>query len=193
MNLEISFTIEGQSQQTVPVRDRMLIGTLLSNDVVIRADGVEPIHAMIEILDSDRFVLTDLGSEAGVLLNANKINVEHDLKKGDTITIGNVDIKVEEFGASTKQMATRDGLPPVPPPMMGGEVDTDNLQPPTAPRAELDETEAPTMAQPEKPDAGPVARKALKLLNQKSLEEDLKIQIKIYYSHQGMQNLQVMY
>ena len=163
MNLEISFTIEGQSQQTVPVRDRMLIGTLLSNDVVIRADGVEPIHAMIEILDSDRFVLTDLGSEAGVLLNANKINVEHDLKKGDTITIGNVDIKVEEFGSSTKQMATRDGLPPVPPPMMGGEADTDNIQPPSAPRAEIDETEAPTMAQPEKPDAaasGPVARES---------------------------------
>ena len=86
MNLEISFTIEGQSQQTVPVRDRMLIGTLLSNDVVIRADGVEPIHAMVEIVDTNRFILTDLGSDTGVSVNSNKIDVEHELKVGDVFT-----------------------------------------------------------------------------------------------------------
>ena len=41
----------------------------MSNEVVIRAPGVEPIHAMIEVLDDGDEILTDLGSQTGVQLN----------------------------------------------------------------------------------------------------------------------------
>lgn len=94
MNLEIHYTPPNQSRQVVPVRDRLMIGSLLSNEVVIRASGVEPIHAMIEVLENGIHILTDLGSQSGVFLNGQKVDVETPLKIGDKITIGNVQIDV---------------------------------------------------------------------------------------------------
>ena len=94
MNLEIHYTPPNQSRQVVPVRDRLMIGSLLSNEVVIRASGVEPIHAMIEVLENGIHILTDLGSQSGIYLNGQKVNVETPLKIGDKITIGNVRIDV---------------------------------------------------------------------------------------------------
>ncbi|RZA13838.1 MAG: FHA domain-containing protein, partial [Proteobacteria bacterium] len=73
MNLEIHYTPPNQSRQVVPVRDRLMIGSLLSNEVVIRAPGVEPIHAMIEVLENGIHILTDLGSQSGVYLNGQKV------------------------------------------------------------------------------------------------------------------------
>lgn len=94
MNLEIHYTPPNQSRQVVPVRDRLMIGSLLSNEVVIRAPGVEPIHAMIEVLENGIHILTDLGSQSGVYLNGQKVDVETPLKIGDKITVGNVQIDV---------------------------------------------------------------------------------------------------
>ncbi|MBC7659986.1 MAG: AgmX/PglI C-terminal domain-containing protein [Chitinophagaceae bacterium] len=94
MNLEIHYSPPNQSRQVVPVRDRLMIGSLLSNEVVIRAAGVEPIHAMIEVLEKGIHVLTDLGSQSGVFLNGQKVDVEAPVKIGDKITIGNVQIEV---------------------------------------------------------------------------------------------------
>jgi pSer/pThr/pTyr-binding forkhead associated (FHA) protein/outer membrane biosynthesis protein TonB len=94
MNLEIHYSPPNQSRQVVPVRDRLMIGSLLSNEVVIRAAGVEPIHAMIEVLENDVHILTDLGSQSGVYLNGQKVDVEAPVKIGDKITIGNVQIEV---------------------------------------------------------------------------------------------------
>ncbi len=76
MNLEIRYSPPNQSQQVVPVRDRLMIGSLLSNEVVIRATAVEPIHAMIEVLENGVHMLTDLGSHSGVFLNGKRIEVE---------------------------------------------------------------------------------------------------------------------
>ncbi len=94
MNLEIRYSPPNQSQQVVPVRDRLMIGTLLSNEVVIRATAVEPIHAMIEVLENGVHMLTDLGSHSGVLLNGKRVEVESPLSIGDKITIGDVVIEV---------------------------------------------------------------------------------------------------
>ena len=101
MNLEIRFTLPNQAPQTIPVKDRILIGTLMSNEVVIRAPGVEPIHAMIEVLDDGSEILTDLGSQTGVQLNGKQIEVESPIKIGDVVTIGDVKIDVLAFGASS--------------------------------------------------------------------------------------------
>lgn len=100
MNLEIRYSPPNQSRQVVPVRDRLMIGSLLSNEVVIRASGVEPIHAMIEVLENGVHLLTDLGSQSGVLLNGKKIDVESPIKIGDKITIGNVLVEVFAYQAA---------------------------------------------------------------------------------------------
>ena len=112
MNLEIRYSPPNQSQQVVPVRDRLMIGSLLSNEVVIRATGVEPIHAMIELLESGVVILTDLGSQSGVLLNGKKIEVEVTVAVGDKISVGDVLIEVcphETAVASQFKAAQNDG------------------------------------------------------------------------------------
>ena len=90
MNLEIRYTLPNEVPKTIPIKDRILIGTLMSNEVVIRAPGVEPIHAMIEMMDDGIEYLTDLGSKKGVQLNGKNIDVESTLKIGDVISIGDV-------------------------------------------------------------------------------------------------------
>ena len=129
MNLEIRFTLANQAPQTIPVSGRILIGTLMSNEVVIRAPGVEPIHAMIEVLEDGSEIITDLGSQAGVQVNGQTIDVEAKIKTGDVISVGDIKIDVLNLGASsddnfktaTTQMSKTGGMeipvgtPPVPP------------------------------------------------------------------------------
>ncbi len=100
MNLEIRYSPPNQPPQVVPVRDRLMIGTLLSNEVVLRAPGVEPIHAMIELLDDGSAVLTDLGSQSGVTLNGKRIDVESPIKIGDRIAIAQIQIEVHSYTSS---------------------------------------------------------------------------------------------
>ncbi|MBF0443677.1 MAG: FHA domain-containing protein, partial [Oligoflexales bacterium] len=95
MSLEIRFTLPNQSPQVIALlSSRTLIGTLLSNEVVIRAPGVEPIHAMIEEHDDGKQFIVDLGSKAGVMVNGEKIDVEKEIKVGDAITIGDITLDV---------------------------------------------------------------------------------------------------
>jgi hypothetical protein len=103
MNLEIRYSPPNQTQQVVPVRDRLMIGSLLSNEVVIRASSVEPIHAMIEVLENGVHMLTDLGSNSGVFLNGKRIEVESPLNVGDRVTIG--DVLIEVFNHQTATAA----------------------------------------------------------------------------------------
>ena len=103
MSLEIRFTLPNQGPQTIPVKNRILIGTLMSNEVVIRAPGVEPIHAMIEVLEDGNEILTDLGSQTGVFINGKQIEVESPLTVGDVINIGDVKMDVLALGASADE------------------------------------------------------------------------------------------
>src|SRR5688572_3322991 len=109
MNLEIRYSPPNQSQQVVPVRDRLMIGSLLSNEVVIRAASVEPIHAMIEVLENGVHMLTDLGSHSGVFLNGKRIEVESPLNVGDKISIGDVVIEVFNRQAAAAHAAQHEG------------------------------------------------------------------------------------
>lgn len=94
MALELRFTIPGQVAEVVPLSEqRMIVGTLLSNHVVLRASGVDPIHAMLEEENGD-WLLTDLGSSTGVKVNGKKVDVETKLKAGDRIEIGGVALEV---------------------------------------------------------------------------------------------------
>jgi outer membrane biosynthesis protein TonB/pSer/pThr/pTyr-binding forkhead associated (FHA) protein len=107
MAFELRFTIPGQLPRTVPIdQSRMMIGTLPSNHVVIRAPGV------------------DVGSETGVKVNNVLIDVEAPINTGDKIAVGSV---VIEF-ASQQSF--------VPPPPMPGIVGSPIPPPATKPLAE---------------------------------------------------------
>ena len=95
MSLELNFTIPGQVPQTVALnQSTMMVGTLLSNHVVLRAPGVDPIHALIEANDDGGWTITDLGSSGGVRVNGKSIEVESSLAAGDRLQIGSVDVAV---------------------------------------------------------------------------------------------------
>jgi outer membrane biosynthesis protein TonB len=111
MAFELRFQIPGQLPRTVPVdQKRMMIGTLPSNHVVLRAPGVDPIHALIEEMDPGRWFVTDVGSETGVKVNGVLIDVESPLKPGDKISLGSM---VVEF-------AEQPQIIPPPPVLVGG-------------------------------------------------------------------------
>ncbi len=95
MSLELRFTIPGQVERQVPVdQPPIKIGALLSNQVVLRAPGVDPIHALIEEPNPGEYVVTDLGSVSGIKVNDRQIEVESPIKAGDTLTVGTIQIQV---------------------------------------------------------------------------------------------------
>jgi outer membrane biosynthesis protein TonB len=77
----------------------MLIGSLLSNEIIIRSQGVDPIHAMIEDNEAGEKVIVDLGSAGGVKVNDGPIDVERPLKAGDVITIGDTTLEIVDAQA----------------------------------------------------------------------------------------------
>lgn len=117
--LELRFKLPDQEEQSIPLDQfRMVVGTLLSNQVVIRAPMVEPIHGLLESGDennpesSNQWTLTDLGSESGIQVNGRMIEVEAKLGVGDKITFGSVEVQLVE--RRTTQ------LPPPPPQVAAG-------------------------------------------------------------------------
>jgi outer membrane biosynthesis protein TonB len=97
MAFELRFTIPGQLPRTVPIdQSRMMVGTLPSNHVVLRAPGVDPIHALIEEVETGKWIVTDVGSDTGVKVNGVLIDVESALKSGDKISIGSVQVEFVE-------------------------------------------------------------------------------------------------
>lgn len=156
MNLEIRFTLPNQAPQTIPVKERILIGTLMSNEVVIRAPGVEPIHAMIEVLEDGTEILTDLGSQTGVQLNGKQIEVESPLKIGDVIVVGDVKIDVLAYGASSDdnfQTATTRMPPQASSGAFNLEENTGVAQPTSEAKKVLSETQVTPPQEQSKPQA----------------------------------------
>lgn len=90
MAFELKFQIPGQLQRSIPLdHSRMMVGTLLSNQVVLRAPGVDPIHGLIEEVDG-QWQVTDVGADTGIKVNGVLIDVEEKIKPGDKITFGSV-------------------------------------------------------------------------------------------------------
>ncbi len=97
MNLQLTFTVPGQPSKTVRlVGPRMVIGTLLSNQIVVRSAGIEPIHAMFEESENGSWSLIDLYSTSGVKLNGVKIDVDTPVKVGDKVQLADIEFSIEE-------------------------------------------------------------------------------------------------
>jgi hypothetical protein len=67
--------------------ERMTVGTLGSNDVVVDADGVSRVHAVFERF-GDTWCVRDLGSRNGTFVNGGRIIGERALHSGDEIVLG---------------------------------------------------------------------------------------------------------
>ena len=108
MAFELRFQIPGQLSRSIPLdQSRMMVGTLLSNQVVLRAPGVDPIHGLFEEVDGV-WQVTDVGADTGVKVNGVLIDVEAKVKPGDKVTFGSV---VVEF---VEQAAEGVAVPPPP-------------------------------------------------------------------------------
>ena len=81
-------TIErGRAGSVHPLsRDRTIIGRLAESDVVVADPGVSRRHAEVR-RENGRFVISDLGSTNGTLVNGASIG-ERTLEQGDRISIG---------------------------------------------------------------------------------------------------------
>lgn len=112
MTLELKVSVPGESSQHIPLGEpTMVIGGLLSNQIVIRADGVDPIHALLECVEDGTWILTDLGSESGVTVNGKKIEVECEVQSGDQIDIGEASLELSEYVGA--EMVAADVVPNV--------------------------------------------------------------------------------
>jgi FHA domain len=69
--------------------ERLTVGTVESNDVVVDEDGVSRVHAVIERF-GDAWCIRDLGSRNGTYVNGGRIIGEHALDAGDEILLGRV-------------------------------------------------------------------------------------------------------
>lgn len=69
------------------------IGRGKDNDIPILDKSTSRYHALLQILGSDNFLLIDLGSSNGTLVNNRRVVKPTRLKSGDRITIGNVSIE----------------------------------------------------------------------------------------------------
>jgi DNA-binding CsgD family transcriptional regulator len=67
--------------------ERMTVGTLDSNDLVVDADGVSRVHAAFERF-GDAWCVRDLGSRNGTFVNGDRIIGEHILHSGDEVLLG---------------------------------------------------------------------------------------------------------
>src|SRR4051812_23553487 len=76
-------------------KERIVLGSVVSSDLRVAGEGISPIHAVLEIsTDPARpgAFLYDLASDTGTFVNGKKI-VTHQLKSGDSITVGRVAYK----------------------------------------------------------------------------------------------------
>lgn len=76
------------------VKEKIVLGRILSADVRIDDPRVSRIHALLEIR-GETMLLTDLASTHGTFVNGEKI-VESKIKIGDTIRLGVIDLRVEK-------------------------------------------------------------------------------------------------
>jgi FHA domain len=67
--------------------ERVTVGTVESNDVVVDADGVSRVHAVFERF-GETWLIRDLGSRNGTFVNGGRIISERALHSGDEIILG---------------------------------------------------------------------------------------------------------
>ena len=84
----------GQEKERISItREPVNIGRLSTNDVVLSDSNVSRRHAELR-RSGDRWVLVDLGSTNGTLVNG-KLAREHELRNGDRVSFGTSELIFE--------------------------------------------------------------------------------------------------
>src|SRR5438105_1534195 len=94
MSLELHYAASGRAGVQVRLGEpTLMVGSLMSNQIVLSEAGVEPIHCLIEPTsapfgEARQWRIVDLGTLAGVKVNGRRIDVETILAGGDVVEIG---------------------------------------------------------------------------------------------------------
>lgn len=90
---------EGKTTSVPLVRDEITIGRKEGNTIRLTERNVSRRHARLQ-KQSGQYLLHDLGSYNGTLLNGSRINEAKTLKNGDQILIGDYKLAIVEEGAA---------------------------------------------------------------------------------------------
>lgn len=86
------------------VESVMTIGAGAKNHLVINESGIDEVHAQIT-KQGEALYLSDSGSFSGTFVNGNKIGQNFQLRPGDTIRIGKVELAIVDPKASAEKPA----------------------------------------------------------------------------------------
>jgi len=88
MNVQLVVATGSRAGQTIPiVGNRFVIGRADDCNLKPRSELISRYHCEVFLEDGEVFV-RDMGSKNGVFLNGHQITETHELKNGDTLTIG---------------------------------------------------------------------------------------------------------
>jgi FHA domain-containing protein len=90
--------------------ERVTVGTLESNDLVVDADGVSRVHAVLERF-GDTWCVRDLGSRNGTYVNGDRILGDRTLHAGDEISLGRLRLKFHGPARGTETAAIAQAPP----------------------------------------------------------------------------------
>lgn len=99
MRLVLIYNTVGGLKKFQLEQPTITIGALPSNHLVLAGKGVDPIHGLIEKQADGSWKISDLGSEFGIKVGGKKIDVEADLRRGDKLKIGTVELHLESATA----------------------------------------------------------------------------------------------
>jgi len=74
------------------------IGNGAANDIVIDAKGVNGFHADIHV-DGPQITITDINTAAGTFVNGDKISGPTNLRDGDLVSVGGIELEIVEEDA----------------------------------------------------------------------------------------------
>lgn len=111
-------------------KKRILLGSSVSCDVVLRHKEVAAIHAIIEIMES-KFRVYDMNSECGTFVNGNKV-VAHEFIETDVVSFGPYEFVLKKYSKSDTVPPILDMLNPELPPKIK-EVKRPDREPPKEP------------------------------------------------------------
>lgn len=82
--------------------NRILIGSNDDNQLVLQADSVAAVHVSLEFRQN-RWVLQDLGSEQGTIINGELVDEPYALSHADTIFIGSAVLQFQTDYVSVEE------------------------------------------------------------------------------------------
>lgn len=105
------------------VDSRYSIGRDSNNDIIIDESGISGFHAELYVEDDDRIFLTDAGSVGGTHVNDQKIKARTQLRAGDLIGIGEVQLELVDPKAQFQQQGAEAAATAISPALQGLEAE----------------------------------------------------------------------